>query len=561
MTTKTLKLIPAACVALALSGCGAAGGGGSNAAAATLDYIRAHGFPRLADLMPSLPAQLARIPGVDTSATGLPALPSDLGGASFDNMDALLGEAQTLAAQGFSESRRLEASVLSLANPIHNVLGQSNLFQAAGLDSDSSVGSTGSGAFLADSPPSGGGVNLFDQLLNASQFAVATNGEGGMPSYLMLGIDAASESVDISGLWPENAAFHTGFNARVRLNAADDFALTLTLAPARIAGLVSDWTKTSCADDVWQVTVGASPTTGRSLEFATQECPSDRNAVSTVKFAQDSAGTWQFAGGFAQTFADLDAKTLRGFLGARQGFVVQAAAADDLSKLAAAAAVLGESDFAAPSQANIDQFGVGQLIAHYFQAKYFEPKRSAAASDDITSNYDNTAYWMCDAPGVSSTVKGQAAAAKDLCAGRSADVEPALAAMTSLKNGLDDAIFAPSTLKTTVSRLVSILSIRNTLFVGTDGALAYKKAPDQTFSTLDDSRKAITPSALGATDWVADAASKMKTLKAAEIPDTPYKAVAGGLSKFLKGECESLVGDAATKAGKSTNAATGACGG
>jgi hypothetical protein len=552
---------------LAAAGCGEKPSGGANPIAATLDYIRAHGFPRLADLLPALPPQLARIPGVETSATGLPALPGDLGGATFSDLDGLVGEAQTLAAQGFSETRRLEALAQNLAAPVHNLLGRSDLFRAVTNGAGDGVGSgTGSsGAFLADGATdvaaSGGTVqNIFDELLSRAEFAIDTGGKDGLPAYVVLGSDPDASTLEISGLWAaENDAFDTGLHASLRLASLDDMAVSFTLKPGQLTGLVPGWAEGACADDLWQVSIAATPDGTRRLDVTTRECPTERDAVSTMSFARAGDGPWQLVGGFAQSFAG--ATGLRGFLGERQGFVVQAAAASDLAKLAGAAAVLGESDFAAPSQDAVDQFGVGQLLARYFQESYFAAKLKAAKSGGLFGSYDNFAYWLCLAPVVADAVEEAAAGAKSLCKGKPIDVESTLGVLQSLDEAIADEDLVPSSVQKTVSRLVQILTIRNTLFVGSDGALGFKKAPDQVFAQLDEARKGELPATLGATEWTNGAIALLPRRARAEIPTSPFAALKGGLSSFLRSECETLTGDAAAKAGESVEKATDACGG
>jgi hypothetical protein len=543
-------------LACAAAGCGEKPNGGTHPLAATLDYIRAHGFPRLSDLMPPLPAQLARIPGVETSATGLPALPDDLGGATFGNLNALVSEAQALAAQGFSESRRIEALAQNLAAPVHNLLGRSDLFRAVG-DAAASATGTGSAAFLQeDGVTAGGGTaqNIFDQLLTSVEYAVDTGGKDGLPAYVVIGSDVDSQSIDISGLWSAGGdELSTGLHARVRLAGLDDMAVTFTLQPGVLTGLVPGWAEGSCADDVWQVAVSATPDGHRTLDVTTRECPGERDAVSTMSFAREGDGPWKLAGGFAQSFPG--ATGLRGFLGARQGFVVQAAAQSDMAKLAGAAAVLGESDFAAPSQEAVDSFGVGQLLARYFQESYFAEQRQAADDGDF-----NLAYWLCDAPLVSSAVKSAAAGVRSLCKGQRIDVESALGTFQAVSDELQDQPLVPSDVRKTVKRLVEVLTIRNTLFVGGDGGLAYKKAPDEAFAQLDEGRKGILPATLGATDWTAGAMALLPKRTRASLPTSPFAALTGGLGAYLRDECEALTGDAADKAGESVASAVEVCG-
>lgn len=554
------RFLPLVLSVAGVTACGPGATSAQHPLAKTLDYIRANGFPKLSDLLPSMPPQLARITGVETDATGMPMVPDnllgiDLAGDGAD-LSAALTEARELAAQGFSETRRIEATLEGLAAPVYDVLGQSDVFQAVGdaLSGGKTLIQTGSGTAAKS------GVNVFDELLNELEYAVETGGTGGMPSHLLLRGDRAAGGIRIAGLWPDGSDYVSGFDALVRLDGADDFAVTLTFSPARVTSFVSAWKKASCTDDLWQFSVVASPEGDKKLGVASLECPSTRNSVASLGFAQDGAGVWKLTGGFAQSYPDAQDGTLRGFLGKRQGVVLQAASDSGLSKLAAAAAVLGESDFAEPTQAKIDQFGVGQLLGRYFQSRYFNPRNAAAKKGDIFSEASNVAYWLCVNSVSAPLVKSEVAAAKDLCNGAEIDVESVLSALTSVREAVDSVPLAPSSIKTTAKRLIDILTVRNTLFVGDGGSIAYKTPPDDPFKQLDEARKASLPSALGKTDWLAEAKAAMARFPASQLPDTPYKAIASKVTSFLGASCVALVNEAAAKAGKSGNSAS-VCGG
>lgn len=549
------SLIIASSLVLTLSGCGKSAGGSANPAAATIAYIRQHGFPKLTELMPALPAQLARIPGVATGETGLPNLPAAVAGADFDHMSTLLTEAQSLAAQGFSESRRLEATLLNLITPAYDLLGRADLFAPGENDSSSGATLMNAQGLVAGVGVAGAAQSLFENLLSETTYAMDVGGKDGLPQYLVLGIDANNGAVKINGLWPKGGEFATGFAATVRLAAADDFAVSLTFAPSQLAGLLPAWTTGECGDDVWQVAFGSQPQGDRSLSVTARECASERDAVSQLALARaDSDGAWKLTGAFAQNFAGADAGTLRGFLGERQGFVMQAAAASDASKLAAAAAILGESDFKEPSQAVIDEFGVGAILAHYFQAKYFDPKVKAAADGSIADQYGNVAYWMCEATGVSSAVQANIGNARELCRGTRIDVESILTVLKSVQAEIKDEFLVPDSVSTEIDRVLGVLSIRNTLFVGSTGDLAFKTAPDEAFAGLDTARKEALPKAVGGTDWIGGAQAGLPLLTRAQIPDTAFKALESGLGGFLNGKCKALASDAQAKAGKADTA-------
>jgi hypothetical protein len=545
-----------------LAGCGATDGGApTQSFAATLEYLRVHGLPSLADLLPSLPGQLSRVSGVETDESGLPTVPDAFSGATFGDSTAaingVLGDAKQLSAQGFSEARRIETMVHNLATPIYELLGRSDLFAAiGGAAAGTEAGTDGAALFMMQE--AGGGGTIFDDLADVLSYAIDVGGQDGMPAFVVLSGNAATASIDISGLWPDAGNFATGFHASLRLNALDDMDVSLTMAPGLVKGLIPTWGSQSCADDLWNVAIKATPDAGKSLTVKSNECPGTRNALSAMTLGAGADGMWQLSGGFAQSYEGADPDSLRGWLGARQGFVVQTAISSDLDRLAAAAAVLGESDFAAPTQDAIDQFGVGQLIARYFQATYFDPRRKEAknAGTFDLDKYENVAYWTCYASGISSSIKDEVPATKDLCAGKSIDVESTLGALVSLNDAIKGADLVPSDVKKTVKGLVDILSIRNTLFVGGDASIAYKKAPDAAFTALDDGRKGILPAALSDASWKDGASSLLQPVLTAELPDTPYKALAKGLSNFLSKQCAALAGDTAAKAGKT---ATSAC--
>lgn len=528
-----------------LAGCGESSNSSSaHPAAKTLAFIRENGFPKLSALLPSLPPQLARIPGVETSASGLPSLPAATDGATFDDLGALLAEAQQLSAQGFSEGRRMEATLLNLAGPIYDMLGRADLFAQAAAAAGGAEDDEPAGLTLKEA---GGGV--FEHMVDELEFSVATGGVGGMPTYVVLGAAPDITGIRISGLWPEGDGFATGFEAALRLDALDDMELTLTLVPGRIAGLLSDWKGGSCADDLWQLALTATPDGEKTMIVNAHECPAERNAVSSMRLGRMATGDWRISGGFAQTFAAADGKSLRGWLGARQGFVMQAAASADLAKLAGAAAVLAESDFAAPTQALIDQFGVGQLLSRYFNDVYWKPM---LADDEL----DSPAYWICSAPFVSDAILDEVDGAKDLCKGKPLDPEIVLATLIDVREAAADSGLAPDDLLETLDGLAAVLRIRNSLFVSGDGAVAFKEAPDDSFAPLDGARQGTLPDALAATDWKATALERLPLVAAGDVPGSAFEALAGGLGKFLGDECKILAADASDKAGKQADLAT-----
>jgi hypothetical protein len=275
-----------------------------------------------------------------------------------------------------------------------------------------------------------------------------------------------------------------------------------------------------------------------------------------LEFARSDSEDWTMQGGFTQTYAELSADSLRGWLGERQGFVVQAAASPDLGELAAAAAVLGEDDFSRATQETINQFGVGQLLANFFQQKYLKPKIVAAEKGNIFTQYENPAYWLCLAPVIANAVEGEVEEAANLCRGDSVDVEPTLAVMSELSEAVDSSSLVPSDIKTSIGTLVKILSIRNSLFVSQEGELHFKHAPNEAFAALDQSRLARQPLALNDDSWRAEADDALPRIQADELPDSPYKAAASGLAKFLREQCEILGQDTASKAGKTIDASS-----
>lgn len=558
-----------------ISACGPLQPGSSSGSpvAATLAYIRDHGFPRLSDLLPQLPPQLSRVPGVESNAAGMPELADEFSSAAFGDgaaaLEAVLSDATQLSAQGFSESRRLELMILNLAGPIYDMLGRTDLFRPAGggepgdapAIATDEAGLQGRGLSLEGRAVS----NVFERLAGKLSYAINVGGSEGLPDYIVLGVDDAAASINISGLWPDasrdGGGFLTGFNARVRINSLEDLELTLTMAPGTLAGLLPQWNASSCADDLWQISLATTPAEGQTLAVAAHECPGQRDAVSQLAFSRRDEDDWGLAGGFAQSYQDADGDSLRGWLGKRQGFVMQAAASSDLERLAAAAAVLGENDFNDPSQEMIDEFGVGQLIAKYFQAKYFDPRAEAAAEGSIFTQYDNVAYWACAASGVAAVIQEEVPAVKRLCDGKAVDVESALGALSALDEEIQAVDLAPASVKSAVKRLVGILSIRNSLYVGKEGEVTYKKAPSEAFAALDASRKGYLPGALGATDWQEGALARMPRLTAAEVPDNLYGALTGVLGQFLDGECAAIVENASSMAGKDVDADAACAGG
>jgi hypothetical protein len=548
---------------LLVTACGPMTNAGTSGFHQTLEYIRNHGLPSLSKLIPALPSQFASASGVRTDASGKPEIPAGNVSLGFGaDIDELAAEARQLSVQGFSEARRIEASIQNFAGPVYDMLGRAELFtQLAGIspeDAQLLAQSQGESELSAAS-------QIFDQLFTQSAFAIYTGGIEGMPSYLMLGTSLDETAVEISGLFAKpNGKFSTGFKSSLKFDETDGLQIELMFQPGVLSGLIPGWKQGVCDGDAWKITAavpGLETSGAAQLAVSSIECPDQRNAISTLQFGQTESGNWQFGAAFAQTFADAPADSLRGWLGNRQGFVIQATASPQLEKLSAAAAVLPEDSFSGVTQDQIETFGIGSLLVEFFRAKYWQPKRDSARSGNIFTNYDNLSYWTCDAAIVSSSIQNEAAAARQLCQGQTIDIEDGLKLLASTKKNIASQSLVPAEVKATVNLLIDLLTVRNSVFLGAKSSVSYKTAPDSEFSALDDDRKANAPvvNSIASTEWLGSVQAAMREMESDEIPDTAFKAISSSLQSFVRAECLDLSAESANKAGKDPEAAKSNC--
>ena len=533
------------------SGCGAPGSSGGSFKA-TLDWIRQNGLPSFSMFFPGLPSQFAAVDGVATDASGLPSLPTNLdqsviAGASPD-FAALLAEAKVLSTQGFSEARRFEALVQGLVAPVFEMTGQKNLFAAVG------GGSSDDALNLLDASQ---GASIFDQLYTDFSFAVGLgqNENSSLPSHLVLSASPSSEFITISGVWPDQAGggYNTGISLALKLLSSDDMEMSVALAPGLAKGIVSGWTGTNCGSDVWQLSLKKAATL-TSAQISALECADTTNRISALELGFGASGL-AVSGGFSQNFAEAKDGSLRHFLGKRQGFVLQAAASSALDQVAAAAAVLTESDMAGADQSSVDRFGVGQLLTDFVQSKYWNTRM-----DDVSGNFiptgsdlENIAYWTCSAPGVATAIQSEVSGTSTLCARDKIDAESMVQTMVGLKPELDGDSSVGESVKRDVGRIVDILSIRNTMFVGSDSSVVYKSAPNEAFATLDTARTSVALPALDDTTWKEKSQMSLRPLSA--LPMQAFGVNLGALNNFVSGKCTDIVGSAQEKAGEARDTA------
>lgn len=528
---------------LGLAGCGPKAGSTSMDFFKTINFIKENGLPSLSELFLGLPSQFSQIKGVSTSATGIPGLPSNLAGTKLSsgslNFSPLLSEANVLSAQGFSEARRIEALLQNVLNPVFNMVDQGNLFV------ESTLGASPGAGMMLQNTGNSTVDHVIDLLTEELAFAVNLGNVEGMPSHLLFEASQSEDFISITGYWPEEGdALHAGFKTQLRLEALDDFDIKFFVSPKSASGLIGSWSETSCSDDLYSVSL-SSGVSGKSVNISSIECPSDRNAVSTLGLAQTDVGM-NINGVFSQTYADASSGSLRQWLGERQGFIMQATVAPELDKVAAAAAVLKSDDFANPSQESVENFGVSHLLSGFVQETWWQPTLKKAGS----TSFDNIAYWTCKAPFVASEIKGASAEAKTLCAGNEASVDGLVDTLEDLKSELKGVSLASSVRKP-IETLIDVLTIRNSIFIGSDAGLAYKTAPDETYTALNDKRKELGVHALDDLAWKSDVVTELVNTTVGDLPDSAFESVAGNLTGFFNSQCQALVSDATSKAKKS----------
>jgi hypothetical protein len=555
------------CLSTILSACAPISGGGNSAFERTLQYIRLNGFPSLADLIPGLPRQFADVEGVETDEVGKPTIPTASASLGFGaDLDKLAAEAQALSVQGFSEARRIEAALQNFASPVVNMLTKAELFSGLG---GAVIGTEGQLLVESSDLPLESASQIFDQLIQTARFAIATGGKNGLPEYLVLGVAPGDAGIEIGGLFldqsTDSTMYETGFHTRLNFDPEGALKIELSFKPTMLTGLINSWSSDSCGDDLWTFSAVASQgseSSDNQLTISSQECPESRNSVSSISFGQDSSQRWNLHASFAQNFAEATSDSLRAFLGDRQGFVLQASASQKLDKVAAAAAVLKESDFDNATQEMIDRFGIGQLMADFFTAKYWQPKRDAAKEGSIFTNYDNISYWACDNMLVSGSVKSEVSSARELCEGDSVDVEDGLSFLTSLKKNMAQTSLVPKDVSESVNGLIDVLSFRNSIFVGKDSEVNYKKAPEESFEELDQSRKSSAGglSAISSLGWRESVSANFQKIPPTEIPEVGFTTITNSISGFFKEQCNTLSGDSAERAGRNAEAAKAKCG-
>ena len=531
-----------------LSGCGVKNSaGGQSDFERTIAYIAEHGLPSFSSLFPALPQLLVQTEGVSADATGLPAAPSNLNGSvlasSSPDLAALLVDAKSLSAQGFSEARRLEALIQGLMQPVFQVTDQKSLFQAAGS------------AALVDGVPSGAigpGGSLFSELLELSSFVVKLDAAPGVPSHIIFSKSTADDLVHVAGVWPDakGGGYASGFDFGFKIINTDEFSFKFALAPGVSGTMLKGWAADTCADDLWEVSIAT--LSGRTeAAVSSLECASTKNRLSALSLAKEGE-VFSIGGAFVQSFAEADSNSLRGFLGRRQGFVLQAASSADLNSVAAAAAVLKESDFGADAQSAVNRFGVGQLLVDFVLAKYWTPKKDSISGGFLPSASDlkNFAYYTCAAPGVSSSIQSAVNGASSLCEGKPIEAESLVQTMIGLKQEVDE-LPVSDAVKDDVTKIVDILSIRNSIFLQSGKGIQYRDTSDQTLKSLEGARSNIIVAQLGGNDWTESTRAALKPFTASQVEGPSFVANPAKMTDFLAAQCNTILNGAQEKAGKS----------
>ena len=545
------------------SSCGpASSAGGTSDFQRTLAYLASNGLPSFASLFPSLPTSFVQIEGVNTDATGLPSQPTNLDGSVLStgspDLSNLLVEAKVLSGQGFSEARRLEALVQGLIQPVFQVTGQKSLFQAVGLagagfnDEGQPNLSYGEDSPLADSSLSSENsiATLFEELNVLDSFVVELSPSAGVPSHIVFAKVQSDDLVHVTGIWPDakGGGYNAGFDIAFKILGADEFQFKFALAPNISGTTVGNWTNGSCADDVWEVSL-AKLADKTEAAVTSIECASANNRVSALSISRDGTA-FNIGSTFAQNFSDAKSGSIRDFLGKRQGFVLQASASSDLSEVAAAAAVLKETDFKTGGQAAVDRFGVGQLLVDFVLAKYWEPKKSSISGGFFPSASDltNVAYYACESA-LSSSIKSAVSGTSELCSGTQVSAESLVQTMIGLKTKLDGLPVSDS-VKSDAKSIVDILTIRNSIFLKTNQAVQYKEAPSDTLRSLETSRMNASLPGLDSRDWSEGARSLLRPISMSQLQKSSFTANPSKLASFLNLQCNSILSAAQDKAAK-----------
>ncbi len=190
------------------------------------------------------------------------------------------------------------------------------------------------------------------------------------------------------------------------------------------------------------------------------------------------------------------------------------------------------------------------------QALYWSPLYDEASKLNIFNGSSNLAYWTCFSSLTKQVFSDASDYVSDLCQKNDLDVEPFIETMTVVRDTIND-YSPPSSIKTTVNGIVDVIEIRNEIFIGSEGEIAYKDAPDDDYKSLAEARSELGLEVLADLSWQAGTKQRLASLSRSDLPNSLFSSSADAINSFLKKTCESLIEDASGKAKKDTDKESG----
>lgn len=549
----------------------------------TLNFISQNGLPKLNELMPALPNQLALVKGVNVSSSGLPERPGEtnLNVAEIKTtaqVETLLNDASAISSQGFSELRRIESVLANFLTPVYEVMNQNDLFSKlenpVGDSNRPDLADIFSETGLRESRSVDYG-SIFSQLVSSLSYTVALGESDVLPEFLKLSAIPNDEKIYISGLFNVGGDdLATGFALGLRIASMNDFDIDFTFAPNHLSGMIGSWKSEQCADDLFKIRL-SSQSESRSASISSLECAENAGASSQLSILQ-SNDALSISGGFVQNYPGVRSDSLRGFLGEKQGFILQAAASPDLSKMSAAAAVLGESDFTAANPDSVSQFGVGELLGKFINAKFWTPKLKAQKNYNglSLSHYENPAFLLCNtfvSTTLSLSLQDGIEEINKLCAGEDVPGESYLAGFSTLSRNISSSTNSlASTLQTItfgaissskvkqatastvlfLDKVVSVLKFRNNIHISSDAEIFFKEVPNSDYEPLVSTLKSISIVTLNDLNWQDQARLELPTLNRKNLPKIEFGSSLDGLRDYFTSTCNRFAEEVNAETGK-----------
>jgi|GEM_PF-5569230 len=573
-------------IAFAACGCGTGSGGASpeKNPNSTLAAILENGFPGWKDLAPELPLAFSRGVGIETDAQGTPlAQRNEENGILAETLaaggaTALLEEAQGLSREGISLARGAELSARALVEPLLEMLRNASLFaELDGLGSGTAANGTsdmasllfGSGAleFIGAGTRATAGLGmakgaanaLFRTLLDREELTLRLpSGGEGFPLAIVLSAPRESKGFTFKPIWKNKSGeFVVPATFSLEMDSAKGLtSFTAKLAPASFASLSASFPKALalCEDDVFSISASVNKGGERSLSVQENRCSAKPATARRGGFSleRSAEGRYVIAGAFRAAQDLAKAGGLRQSFGTSPLFAFRGGLAqgdDGKNALALEAAAIPDSKADSADAKAFDTFGVSQVATDYVVNSFWE---SAYATDPVRG-------LLCDLGGAVST-NIEAFCAKSV-SGKSTLAAFTAAAQTASKySGALDVVTDAKGLTGALDTLVSVLSIRNTMFVSPKAAPRYADAG----ASLSESEVASRKLLADAKDPFSAAqgkglAFKVETLSEADLAQAVALTQEALFSGAAKAACKSLLQDALGKAGKAEGDAAKIC--